>query len=291
MRARSAPATDEAPPAGADAATPRPDLRGFRGGQLAVLKRVEAQLKARRVHGLVAGFVAGFVVGIALVAAGVPDVAAVLAAAAVNFAVTVWLPPLLLATADRRLLGIVNRSAVAALMAWRRAYGTAPIPRKEEEQLLWIAGQSETTTDPEAIAIETSFLLLFGRHAAARERAERIPDDTPWRRFDREMAFAAVEFDAGGPGDLGSARAAAEAMQGPRRALVVGGLALEEAGRAVIQGTAWGPIIARAAATAGSPKLINAGAAIGRALPIMPVLLVSELALGALLYVVASGAA
>jgi hypothetical protein len=229
------------------------------------------------------------IVGLALLATDIPDVVAVLVAAIANLAVTVWLPALLLATPDRRLLGIVNRLAVGALMAWRRAYGNAQIPRKEEEQLLWIAAQPDTTTDPEAIAIEGSFLILFGRYEAARERAQRIPDDTPWRRFDRELAFAAIEFDSGGPGDLGEARAAAEAVRGPRRPLVVAGLALEEAGRAVIRGADWGPIIARAAATAGPPSMLNIGAALGRALPIMPVLLGSELVLGAALYLVTSG--
>ena len=290
MRGRSTPSSYGAPPAGADAAGPRPDLRGFRGATAALIERVERQLLARRVHGLVAGFVAGLIVGLALLGVGVPGVLTVLLAAATNLAVTVALPPLLISPADRRLLSVVNRMATAAQLAWRHAYGTSPIPRTEEAQLLWIAAQPDTSTDPEAIAIEGSFLLFLGRYDAARERAQRIPEDTPRRRFDRALAFAAIEFDSGGRGDLTEARAAAEAVKGPRRPNVVVALALEEAGRAVIRGDDWGPIIGQAASTVGSPVMANIGTALGRAMPILPWLLVSEVALGAVLYLVTTRA-
>jgi hypothetical protein len=250
----------------------------------ALIERPEELLRERRVHGLIGGFVAGLAIGAAVLAAGVPDIVAVLVAAVVNYVVTMWLPTILLPPADRRLSAIVHRLAANATLAWRRAYGAAPIPRTEEQQLLWIAAQPATTTDPDALSIEGSVLLVLGRYAAARERAERLPDDAPWWRFDRALAFAAIEFDSGaGPGDLSAARAAAEAVHGDRRARAIAALGLEEASRALIRGDDWDPPIARAASASGGPLITGALNAVVRSRTILPWLLVSEVGLAILL--------
>ena len=279
------PTRSDAPPAGADAAGPQPHLRGHRLATTALLMRPHEQMLAKRFNGLGAGFLAGLVVGVAMVVAGIPAPIVVLVAAAVNYVVSLWIPGLLLSPADRRLLGVANRLAAHAGLAWRRAYGRAPIFRSEEQSLLWIAAQPPTTTNPEALEIETSVLLSLGRHAEARERAARIPADAPWWRFVRTYALAAIEYDGGARGDLADTRAAAEAVHGERRGTAIASLALEEAARAMIQGDDWDPPIRRAAATVSRPVFFGIVEALFRARRILPWLLVSEVALGAVLYV------
>lgn len=240
---------------------------------------------ARRFQGLVAGFVTGLAVGLVLIAAGIPDPIAVLLAAATNYVVAMMVPMLLLSPADRRLLGVATRLAGYAGLAWRRAYGRDPIFRSEEQSLLWIAAQPATTTKPEALEIETSVLLSLGRYKEARERAARIPDDSPWWRFVRTIGLAAIEFDSGGHDDLAEARATAEAVHGERRGTAIVALALEEAARAMIRGDDWDPPIARAAATVRAPLGFGIVAVLVRAREVLPWLLASEVALGAVLLV------
>lgn len=290
MYGSAVPTRSEAPPAGADAAGPRPDLRGYRLGLVALLTRPAAELEARRIHGLVGGFAAGLALGIALVVGGLPALVAVVPAAVTNVIASLWLPSLLLAPADRRLLGVVNRLAAHAYMSWRRAYGNEPIPRSEEQQLLWIAARPGTATNPDALATEGSMLLLLGRYAEARERAERLPDDTPWWRFARAVAITAIDFESGGRGDLAEVRSAAESVHGERRATAIASLAMEEATRAMIRGDDWEPPIARAAAMVGSQRILGILAAFSRARTILAWLLASEIALGAVLYLVGGGA-
>jgi len=208
----------------------------------------------------------------------------VLASAMANVGLSLWLPTLLIAPADRRLLGVVNRVTAHAGLSWRRAYGSEPIPGTEEQQLLWIAGRPVTTTDPDALETEGTMLLQLGRYGEARERLERLPDETPWWRFARALALAALDFESGGRGDLGDARAAAEAVHGERRTTAIASLAMEEAARAMIRGDDWDPPIARATAAAGSPRITGMLAALYRARSIMPWLLASEVVLAAVLY-------
>ena len=284
------PTRSEAPPAGADAAGPRPDLRGHRLGFLALIERPGEQLYARRWIGLAAGFGAALAVGLLLLAAGAPALVAVIPAAIVNLAVTLWLPTRLLSAADRRLLGVVNHAAGAAVMSWRRAYGSAAIPRTEMARVLWMAAQPDDTTNPDALETEASILNSLGRYDDARDRAERIPDDTPWWRFARAFHLAAIEFESGGRGDaaearaVADARAAAEAVHGERRAAAVSMLAMEDATRAMIRGDDWDPAIARAAAAAPAPIILGIAAGLSRVPQMRTWLLASEVALGVLLY-------
>ena len=290
MRSRTTPSIEIAPPAGTDAAGPRPHLRGYRLGVAALVARPQELIRAKRVHGLSGGFVAGLAAGLPFLLAGVPLALTLLVAASLNVVVALWLPVMLLAPADRRLNGVVNRAAAASYMAWRRAYGKAPIPRSEEQQLLWIAAQPGTATDLDAVAIEGNFLLTFARYAEARERIERLPDDTPWWRFERSLGIAALDYESGGRGDLTEARAAAEAVHGERRATAVVSLALEEAARALIRGDDWDPPIARAAALVPSPMTFGILAALYRAKSMLAWLVVSELALATVLAMVAGRA-
>ena len=278
------PTRSEAPPAGADAAGPRPDLRGHRLGFIALVERPGEQLYERRWIGLAGGFGAGLAVGLALLAAGAPTLVAVIPAAIVNLAVSMGLPIRLISPADRRLLGVVNHAAGAAVMSWRRAYGSAAIPRTEMARVLWISAQPEDTTNPDALDTEASILNSLGRYADARDRAERIPDDTPWWRFARAFALAAIEFESGGPGDVADARAAAEAVHGERRAAAISMLAMEEAARAMIRGDDWEPAIARAAAATRSPIILGIAAALSRVPQLRTWLLASEVTLGVALY-------
>ena len=282
------PSIEIAPPAGTDAAGPRPHLRGHRLGLAALVARPQELIRAKRVHGLAGGFVAGLASGLPCLLAGVPLALALLIAASINVAIALWLPVMLLTPADRRLNGVVNRAAASAYRAWQRAYGNAPIPRSEEQQLLWIAAQPGTATDPDAVAIEGNFLLTFGRYAEARERIERLPEDTPWWRFDRRLGIAALDYESGGPGDLAETRAAAEAVHGERRATAIVSLALEEAVRALIRGDDWEPPIARAAAMVPPPVSFGILAALYRARSILPWLVASELALATVLSLVAA---
>ena len=287
VRSRARPSIELAPAAGADAAGPRPHLRGYRLGVAALVARPQELIRARRDHGLAGGFVAGLASGLPFLLAGVPPALTLLIAASLNVAVALWLPVMLLAPADRRLNGVVNRAAAASYMAWQRAYGKAPIPRSEEQQLLWIAAQPGTATDPDAVAIEGNFLLTFGRYAEAREHIERLPDDTPWWRFERSLGIAALDFESGGRGDLTEARAAAEAVHGERRSTAIVALAMEEAVRALIRGDDWTPPIERAAARVPSPMGFGILAALYRTRSILTWLVVSEVALATVLSMVA----
>ena len=290
MYGSAVPKRSEAPPAGADAAGPRPDLRGFRLGVTALLLRPHEQMLEKRFHGIAAGFGVGLVVGLGLFAAGASAVLVVLVAAATNYVVSVGLPILLLSATDRQLLGVVNRAAAYLGLAWRRAYGKSPIFRSEEQSLLWIAGQPTDTVQADALEIETSVLLSLGRYAEARERAERIPDDPPWWQFVRTLALAAIDYESGGRGDLADARAAAEAVHGERRTNAIVGLAIEEGARAMIRGDDWAPPIARAAAAVRPPVFFGIVAVLVRANTVWPWLLASEVALGAVLYLLVGSA-
>jgi hypothetical protein len=283
------PTRSEAPPAGPDAAGPRPDLRGHRLGFIALIERPGAELYARRWIGLAGGLGAGLAVGLLLLAAGAPSLLAVIPAAIVNLAVTLWLPIRLISAADRRLLGVVNHAAGAGVMSWRRAYGSAPIPRTEMARVLWMGAQPEDTTNPDALETEASILNSLGRYAEARDRAERLPDDTPWSRFARAFQVAAIEFESGGRGDVADARAAAEAVHGERRPAAISLLAVEDATRAMIRGDDWDPAIARAAAAAPAPIILGIAAALSRVPQLRTWLLASEVVLGAALYLLRDG--
>jgi hypothetical protein len=275
------------PAAGPDAAGPRPDLRGHRLAATALIARPEEGLQAKRVTGLVGGFLGGVLVGGALLWAGVPGIAAILTAATVNWLLSIWLPTRLLSPADRRLLAVTDRLVAAFGLSWRRAYGRAPIPKTEEERLLWLAAQPEETSDPDALDIEAAFFLALGRYKEARSRVERLPATTPWWAFARALGLAEIEFDEGGRGDLSEARAAAGQVHGPRRSVAIVNLGLVDAARAMIRGDDWDPPIAQAVAETGRPILGGMAVGLARTVALARWLLVSELALGTVLYLLA----
>lgn len=281
------PTTYAAPPAGSDAAGPRPDLRGHRLAVGALIERSEAELRARRAHGLVGGFVGGLVVGLALLWLGVPGVAAILVAALINYLLAHWLPTLLLPAGDRRLLTVTDRLVMSFLMSWRRAYGRAQVPRNEEERLLWLAAQSASTTQPDALDIEAGFLLALGRYEDARERVNRLPVATPWWRFIRALALAEIEFDEGGRGDLSEARDEAGRVVGARRSVAIVSLGLVDAARAMVRGDDWNPPIERAVRETGPAISEGLLAGIARTREQLPLLVSSELVLLAALAFVA----
>jgi hypothetical protein len=281
------PSSNGAPPAGPDAAGPRPDLRGHRLAVTALLGRAEEGLEAKRLPGFVGGLLGGLAAGTALLLAGVPGVVAILAAAAVNLLLAFWLPTLLLPAPDRRLLAVTDRLVAHFGLAWRRAYGKEPIPKKEEHRLLWLAAQPPATTDPDALDIEAGFYLDLGRYQEARDRAERLPETTPWWQFVRALARAEIEFDEGGRGDLSAAREAAERIHGARRTVAIVNLGLADAARAMIRGDDWDPPIARAVAATGWPIFEGIAVGLARTRAQMPWLIASELALAVVLYFVA----
>lgn len=281
------PAPYGAPPAGPDAAGPRPDLRGHRLAVTALIGRPEEGLQAKRVAGFVGGFLGGLAVGAVLLWAGVPGIAAILVAAAVNYLLSFWLPTRLLPAADRRLLAVTDRLGASFGLTWRRAYGRTPIPRSEEQWLLWLAAQPATTTNPDALDIEAATFLSMGRYPEARDRAERLPATTPWWQFVRALALAEIEFEEGGRGDLAEAREAANQVQGQRKSVAIINLGLVDAARAMIRGDDWDPPIARAVAETGRPLLEGIAIGLGRTAAVWPWVLASELALGAVLFLFA----
>ena len=281
------PTSSDAPPAGTAAAGPRPDLRGHRLGVTGLIGRAEEGLQARRLAGLVGGFLGGLAIGLILLWAGVPGIAAVLVAAAVNYLLAIWLPTRLIPAADRRLLAVTDRLIASFGLAWRRAYGKAPIPQTEEKRLLWLAAQPVVPTNPDALEIEAGFYLALGRYQEARDRVEQLPSTTPWWTFARALGLAEIEFDQGGRGDLSEARAAASQVHGPRRSTAIVSLALADATRAMIRGDDWDPPIARAVAETGRPIQGGLAAGLARSRVLARWLVVSELALGAALFLFA----
>jgi hypothetical protein len=278
------PDTYAAAPAGSPDAGPRPDLRGHRLAVAALLERPQLQLHRKRLAGLVAGFAVGIAAGAGLLAVGAPLIVAIVLAAAGNYLAALWVPVRLLSTADRALLAVGARLATSSGAAWRRTYGSVPMPTTEERRLLWIAAQPPTTTDPDALDIEGSVLLGLGRYGPARERAERIPAGTPWQRFVRLLALALIEFESRtGPGDLAPARESAAAIHGDRRSNAVAILALEEAARDLIRGDDWGPAIQGAVSETGRDVAADIGFGLARTRSVLAGLAVSELALAAVL--------
>jgi hypothetical protein len=240
-----------APPAGAAAAGPRPDLRGHRLGVKALVQRLEDGVERRALLGLVVGFVAGSAIGTATVVAGGSPAVGIVVAIVLDVAIATWLPIFLVDPADRRLFRVWLPVAQDTMFAWRRAYGSEPFPRRDEDALLWLAARPPST-DPDQVDLEGSMLLALGRYAEASERYERLPTNTPWWRFTRAMAMARLEFEQGMPGDLDPARRAAAEVHGIRARAPIAIIALEDSVRAMIRGDDWDPPLRAVASHLGS---------------------------------------
>jgi hypothetical protein len=76
----------------------------------------------------------------------------------------------------------------------------------------WLAAYPE---QPEDRWLRWELLLLADDPQEAAEVAARIPEDTPYDRFERAYAMDRVAWSQGGPSDLASLRALAEAVGPP----------------------------------------------------------------------------
>jgi len=159
-------------------------------------------------------------------------------AALVSF-VVVWLVvPLLLPSDWPRIVGFVLSVVVGALVATeayiravpfrsRRAWEACswlgehelaaagdsaadPIPTTRRQAEDWLARHPDT---PETRWIRTEVLQLAGRFDEARLVAQAMPDATPAERWTKAEAVNAVDWRAGGEGDLTALRAAAAELE------------------------------------------------------------------------------
>jgi hypothetical protein len=85
------------------------------------------------------------------------------------------------------------------------------VPTSPEDAEAWLAAHPEDPIAvPDELPIRIEILLLAGRIDEARAALGRLPDDTPWARFERAALADLVDWRAGGDGDIVAMEAAAE---------------------------------------------------------------------------------
>ncbi len=144
-------------------------------------------------------------------------------------------------------------SGLGAVLAWALVW--PPLPRRAFEAFAWL-GEAEfarfraltagrvaptldnmkryvrnTTERPDDRWLRADILAATGKLNAAREVAERIPDETPIGRMERANYLAYIDWLAGGGGDLADFRAGIATIEpagGDERLLAEVALALAE---------------------------------------------------------------
>jgi hypothetical protein len=85
-----------------------------------------------------------------------------------------------------------------------RAHATVGgVPTSPEDAERWLAAHPESAiVNRDELPIRVEILLLAGRLDEARAAIERLPDVTPWDRFERASLADLVDWRSGGDGDL-----------------------------------------------------------------------------------------
>jgi hypothetical protein len=244
--------TEPAPP-GNRHGRPRPELRGRRGSDRALARRLGLAFDgATRVSVGISLAGAGAFAGLAYVV-GAPYPAVVVSACALVYLGTIWLPLIVVGRSNRQLHFVAAVARIGAAKDWSASFPTSPEPSNDAEASAWLATHPEPSISTPALALEGSLLLGLGRVAEARERIERMEVELPFYAFERAMMLAEIDFESGGDGDLATARELAMSIPGERAKVAAAELGLENATRAIVAGEPWGPAIAEAYRLAGTP--------------------------------------
>lgn len=165
--------------------------------------------------GLGAGFLASFVVDAALSdRVGTPLRQVADAVAFVVVAAPVWL-----AVQPRRVRDAHD------VLAWLNGWETDRWSREIGRRLGWLPRARPEILDrlPDTLGLRplrVELLAARGELAEARQRAEQLPTDTPWQRFERAALEEWVAWWSDRPALIERMRAAARELDGEDRALV-----------------------------------------------------------------------
>lgn len=187
--------------------------------------------------------------------------------------------------------------AFSWLGEWELARARATVggvPTTPEDAASWLAAHPEgAIVNRDALPIRVEILVLAGQFDEARAAIERLPDTTPWDRFERAALADLVDWRVGGDGDLAAMHSTAEAIQpldGDERLRAEVTIAVAEVRRLMADGRA-------AAGDAAQPLLDvrprlgrRADGQVGRALRrrLIPVLLVVSLGFGFIMVLLGS---
>lgn len=244
-----------APSAGRSSYQLLPDLRGINRADEALFARVGRGAHARLAWLIAAAFVIGAGVGTVV---GLLDVVWWIgpAVGALLFVTIVaGMPHLSLSPSDRQLLRLLDISTQDTSRLWQKAYPYLDEPTDRVAVESWLTTSSADELDHDSLGLEASGLMWLGRYEEAQARIARMKEDRPMRAFVREFLSAKTEFQAGGSGSLAEARRLVAFLSGDDRRVATAELALEEAGRAVVHGRDWGPVVAEAAGSVGGPSI------------------------------------
>ena len=96
----------------------------------------------------------------------------------------------------------------------KAAVGSLPLSR--EAAVAWLAAHPMgPILRPNELPVRIEIELLAGRHDQARALLARLPNESPWERFERAALADFVDWRAGGPGDVASREAAARDLEPP----------------------------------------------------------------------------
>jgi hypothetical protein len=100
-------------------------------------------------------------------------------------------------------------------LRWRERMGRG-IPTTQRGLRRWV----DETVDRPGLELERIEPLVFlGRHDEAEALAERLPEDTPWQRFERRVLIDWIEFVRTGRSDIGTLQRLAGEISDPEERL------------------------------------------------------------------------
>jgi hypothetical protein len=230
---------------------PRPDLRG----ELRALGAIQADVligsRTRR-WGLTLAALA--IVGLTVAASAVAGLPFALGMALALIAALVGVLWLGLATTparDRPLAGAFLLAGRRELSRFRGATGRRLPPRTRWAMSRWLRRVPES---PPERPFRATYLVTLGRYADAAATVDRMEPAGAFERFERERLRAVVDFELGGPGDLGPTRRAFGAIEDPaERTVAAWQLAVEDACQRYVLGGDWREPLALAAGS-GDPR-------------------------------------
>lgn len=194
-------------------------------------------------------------IGAGFASAHLPIALAFIAGAAELVCVSLWLPLLTVGRFDRHLDMVGSAAIRSSALSWAASLPGVPWPVTNADKIAWLANRVPPTIDPDVLAFEALFLGVLGRYDEARETITRMAPQTEMQFFQRAISLAHIEYENGGEGPLDEARRLSTDMAGADGRAARGELALEEAGRALIAGEPWGPVIEAAYSQIGPPPI------------------------------------
>lgn len=200
-----------------------------------------------RVPQRIAWIIAGVIVllGLALSSIG-PVGVPFLVATVVALFVASSLPVAILPRSDREIASLFLFILRDQHERWTRLSPDEPIPADGAESRRWMSKHPVDLDNRDSISFHGAFLLRLRNYDEAENLTGRMPDETPYQRFDRAITFAQVEFERGGDGDLAeSRRLMQEIPEGADRERAVRDYAYEETERELTLGGDWqAPLVA-----------------------------------------------